>query len=298
MKRGEVISYAGLAMTLKQWAKHLDIEYKTLWMRFRDGMTMEKALQRTVQRTKTKRNPSKTVEKKCVACGSVFVIPKCRDWRESCCSSECKTAYRATQRAEEIASRTRQCMACGKNFTARKTQIEAGGGKYCCSACQREHQAVSFHTAEARAKAVISRRASLAQGKWKIPLGADNPNWRGGRQARLARQATPEKLEMRRKLRRQYLKQNPEKAREWARRRRGHGKLPPGTVSKLFTLQRGRCACCRSKLGDNFHLDHIQPLAKGGKHEKQNVQLLCPPCNLRKSARDPITFMQSNGFLL
>jgi hypothetical protein len=29
-----------------------------------------------------------------------------------------------------------------------------------------------------------------------------------------------------------------------------------------------------------------------------NVQLLCPPCNLKKHAKDPIQFMQERGFLL
>lgn len=298
MKRGAVISYQGLSMTVKQWAAHLGVEYKTLWMRFRDGMPIEKALQKTVERAQVRRHPEKTIEKKCLACGAMFVIPRCRDWREHCCSSACKQAHQKAQREASIASRTRECLNCGGYFEARQTQIDSGGGKYCCNVCHFAHQGVHFHTPEARAKAVISRKTSLEQGKWKVQLGEANPNWKGGKEARRARQSTPEKLEQRRAARRAYLRQNPEKAREWARRRRGHGKLPPGTVSRLFSLQRGRCACCRVKLGDDFHLDHIKPLSKGGKHEKHNVQLLCPPCNLRKSARDPIAFMQSRGFLL
>ena len=40
------------------------------------------------------------------------------------------------------------------------------------------------------------------------------------------------------------------------------------------------------------------PLARGGKHEASNLQLLCPPCNMSKNAKHPIDFMQQRGFLL
>ena len=45
-------------------------------------------------------------------------------------------------------------------------------------------------------------------------------------------------------------------------------------------------------------IDHIVPLAKGGSDGPENIQLLCAHCNRRKSAKDPIVFMQENGFLL
>lgn len=40
------------------------------------------------------------------------------------------------------------------------------------------------------------------------------------------------------------------------------------------------------------------PLAKGGEHTPFNIQLLCPRCNVRKSAKHPVDFMQENGYLL
>jgi 5-methylcytosine-specific restriction endonuclease McrA len=68
-------------------------------------------------------------------------------------------------------------------------------------------------------------------------------------------------------------------------------------IRRLEILQRGLCAVCKTKL-DKYHIDHIAPLSKGGKHEFENLQLLCAPCNLTKHAKDPITFMQSNGYLI
>lgn len=76
------------------------------------------------------------------------------------------------------------------------------------------------------------------------------------------------------------------------------GVLSDNVASRLYTLQRGRCACCGVKLGGKFHRDHIMPLALGGANVDSNIQLLCQPCNNKKHAKHPIDFMRSNGFLL
>lgn len=77
------------------------------------------------------------------------------------------------------------------------------------------------------------------------------------------------------------------------------GSLSSGLTKRLLRLQRGRCACCACDLAvSGHHRDHIEPLARGGRHEDSNIQLLCPRCNLSKHAKPPIEFMQSRGFLL
>lgn len=84
-----------------------------------------------------------------------------------------------------------------------------------------------------------------------------------------------------------------------ARKKVGSGKLSANLLQVLMKLQRGKCACCRAVLKrSSFHLDHIEPLARGGRHHDRNMQLLCPPCNLQKNAKDPLRFMQERGFLL
>ena len=67
--------------------------------------------------------------------------------------------------------------------------------------------------------------------------------------------------------------------------------------SSLFDLQRGLCPCCHGELGSRFHIDHIVPLSKGGTNTNDNTQLLCHQCNLWKSDKDPVDFMQEMGFL-
>lgn len=84
-----------------------------------------------------------------------------------------------------------------------------------------------------------------------------------------------------------------------ARKLLAAGNLSRSIVLRLMASQRGKCACCRSALGNTgYHLDHIMPLALGGANSDLNVQLLCPQCNLSKRAKHPIDFMQERGFLL
>ena len=103
---------------------------------------------------------------------------------------------------------------------------------------------------------------------------------------------------------RSWKQKNPDALRDAQATRRARmrgaesSKIPRGTVARLQLLQKGRCACCRKPLNGVFHVDHIHALANKGRHEAGNLQLLCPPCNLSKGAKDPIYFMQSRGFLL
>lgn len=96
---------------------------------------------------------------------------------------------------------------------------------------------------------------------------------------------------------------NPGKARTFSQNRRAKmmsrgGKLSHGLATRLYRLQKGRCACCGLRLGDDYHLDHIMPLALGGTNTDDNIQLLRSECNRKKHARHPVEFMQSRGFLL
>lgn len=115
-----------------------------------------------------------------------------------------------------------------------------------------------------------------------------------------------------------YREQNAEKCREIARRYRAlnkdavaerdrnkrarrigaPGRHTANDVRRIYALQRGRCAACRKHLPSSYHVDHITPLARGGTNDAINLQILCPPCNLRKHATDPIEFMQGRGYLL
>lgn len=106
-----------------------------------------------------------------------------------------------------------------------------------------------------------------------------------------------------RELNSAWQKNNPEYCRIRVHNRRSKEnlngeKLSKGLTQRLFKSQRGLCPCCGLALGDDYHLDHIMPIALGGKNEDNNIQLLRAICNLRKNAKHPITYMQGCGFLL
>lgn len=102
--------------------------------------------------------------------------------------------------------------------------------------------------------------------------------------------------------RKKYRQENPEVAKNSKAKRRSlekdNGKLSKGILTQLYQIQKGLCICCKEPLGDDYHLDHIMPLALGGTNTDDNVQLLKAKCNLQKSAKHPVDFMQSKGFLL
>lgn len=104
--------------------------------------------------------------------------------------------------------------------------------------------------------------------------------------------------------RKTWLKKHPHLRRIYEQKRRAKKRATGGSVStdivkRLMKSQRQRCACCMVALKEtSYHLDHIIPIARGGRNIDRNIQLLCVPCNLAKSSRDPIEFMQSRGFLL
>lgn len=69
-------------------------------------------------------------------------------------------------------------------------------------------------------------------------------------------------------------------------------------VQHLLNLQRGKCASCHASVKRGYHVDHVVPLFLNGSNGKENLQILCPTCNVRKNKKDPIEWAQQNGRLL
>jgi 5-methylcytosine-specific restriction endonuclease McrA len=103
---------------------------------------------------------------------------------------------------------------------------------------------------------------------------------------------------------REWFAANPDKRAVYEQNRRAKKRLSGGRLSsdlksRLFELQKQSCACCHGRFEIvSLHIDHVIPLAKGGEHSDENIQLLCQPCNQSKHAKHPVDFMQERGFLL
>lgn len=156
-----------------------------------------------------------------------------------------------------------------------------------CKACMKASNAAW--------RAANSEKAKGSSAAW---YAANTEKHKANRAAWYA--ANPEKIKASRAA---WAKANPEIRRVNDQNRRARkiikgGKLSQGLSAKLFILQKGKCPCCKQNLGDDFHLDHIVPLAIGGTNTDDNIQLLRQHCNNKKGKKHPVEFMQSLGFLI
>ena len=227
------------------------------------------------------------LELACAHCSRQMWFPPSKHGLYKTCGDVCTKAWRDEMKS----ARAKHCKTCGEVFVPRLSQIRQGHGQFCsqrCNTSAREALLSEASQEKARAKRIAMEMAGLV----KHLRGPDSPRWNGGKEAAAQRRRNDSAI---------YKKNNPDKVRAWSANRRAkyEGRLPHGLVKELFRLQRGSCVACKAPLLPNaFHLDHIQPLARGGKNIASNMQLLCKPCNLHKAAKDPVLFMQSKGFLL
>lgn len=195
------------------------------------------------------------------------------------------------------------------------TRITADERKARKAAYRRRHRAENYEAIRAKERAESDASKERAA-KWRAENAEKSKAYfkaRYEQQKEVGARATPEAKAKaaayyaanRARLLEQhsaYKKVNPHLVRNMARTRRAKiagtgGVLSADIEQRLLGLQRGKCANCRKKL-KRHHVDHIVPIAKGGANVDCNAQLLCPTCNLKKHAKDPVAFAQEQGRLL
>lgn len=76
--------------------------------------------------------------------------------------------------------------------------------------------------------------------------------------------------------------------RRWARKSETH--YSATDVKGRYSLQQGRCWWCREPVGDDFHVDHVIPLSRGGSNGPENICISCPSCNYNKGNQLPTEY--------
>lgn len=117
------------------------------------------------------------------------------------------------------------------------------------------------------------------------------------RESRLKRLQNPEALERERERCRIKKKNNPVAERAHVRNRRARNLMADGRHTKDDVIAIGRsqgwvCTYCGTDISEDWHVDHIVPLSRGGSNWPDNLQCLCAPCNLSKWAKTHEEFVK------
>lgn len=234
----------------------------------------------------------------CTECGKRMWLPPSKAQSYKRCGPACGERHQFKAKTASLI--TQLCETCGIEFHPRPYLVAHGWGRFCSQKCN-AGLAEGRARPENVAKRVASRKASRAEGKWEPLRGEDNPRWKGG-EAKCRPLRNRAKIDSGRSAAytRAWRRAHPDKVKEQNHRRGAFraGRLPKGSVAKIRAAQKDRCAICRIGLAGGGHLDHIQPISKGGPHLPGNLQFLCAPCNVRKHAKDPLDFMRELGRLL
>ena len=59
-------------------------------------------------------------------------------------------------------------------------------------------------------------------------------------------------------------------------------------VLNQLKAQNNQCHWCKAPLREDYHVDHVIPLSKGGSNSANNIVCTCPGCNLRKGSKLPV----------
>lgn len=217
--------------------------------------------------------------------------------------------------ADAILSQFKTCITCAlpKRVTEfyRNTSYKDGyAGK--CKKCVLEYQIANKDRFAERVNTWVDKNRVLLNARQNEYRSKNREKIREADRKRYAENPAPARsnaqqyqranAEKVRLYRAQWGKDNPDKVLEISRNRRARKKGAEGShtaedIHRIWVLQRGLCAACRKRMKE-YHVDHIVPLAKGGSNYWTNLQLLHPQCNHRKKDKDPIDFMQTQGFLI
>lgn len=224
--------------------------------------------------------PIDALTKRCSQCGvaqSVEQFSWNGKWRAGQCKA-CRAAYYKQWREEKRAYKRAYDKA---YYDANRGTILAGRAVY------REQNAT-----------VLKERDREFRRLHAEKIAADKREYRKRNRKRLAakdrryRQENPELLRASARAHYERVRKTPEAQKRYrlavARRRaRILGAFVEDVAREVvFERDAGLCGICGAPVdAEDWHLDHVVPLALGGTHEYSNVQVAHPRCNMSKGAR-------------
>lgn len=170
------------------------------------------------------------------------------------------------------------CTACGASKPLDDFYFQGGRPVARCKVCTRER--VRTHYAATRPRQVEAKRTYRQENRDAI-----NQRRRGrDRTEESARYRERHREQIRERQRADRSGHALRQARRRARMRaNGTFNVSVREVARMVARYRGLCAACGERPW--AHLDHIIPIARGGRHSIGNLWPLCGPCNQAKYVR-------------
>lgn len=228
-------------------------------------------------------------------------------WCSSCKQQLSREAFTpGSKNKDGLDSRCRKCRAEAKR-AYRLKNLEQARAKESVQAKARRKENLEKARKYGREYAAAERAINPEKSRKRVAKWSLN-NRDKERAIRLAYRTTNADKEKARQA--AWAKANPAKAAAKTQRRRVRkigavGDYTADDVAVIKAAQKNQCAFavlrypwCEGALRKSCHVDHIIPLVGGGTNHPRNLQLLCKPCNVRKSSIHPIDFAQANGALL
>lgn len=214
-----------------------------------------------------------------------------------CCAclakhTESKRAEYLKRQREKRAEHRRLNPLPQKNKSARQVAKESGQVSFLGSACKKCGSNVRYSCNSQCVKCTFAQQSDPERKKSKKDWAIKNKE-RIADQRALAYEKNRDLLILKAK---EWVAKNKDKrktiANSYKARRRAQ-ELSGDTTSDIHDWERKaqkKCYWCGSDCQKNYHVDHYEPLAKGGKHEIANLVIACAGCNLKKNAKDPYKF--------
>lgn len=240
-----------------------------------------------------------TADGKCTECNRLMCAKRFQAKRDADPEKKASIAEAARIAAERKADVAVRSAAWNKLRAARQSAIESGALAYHGRECPYGHGTERYTSGGNCIACSAEFAASDHKKEYDKKYQADNADRIQARsreyQAKTSAQRTITATA--------WARSNPEKRRSisnaYKHRRRAIEKQG-STTAELREWEanaRKDCYWCGKKKLKKYHVDHYHPLSKGGAHAVSNLVIACPPCNLKKSAKDPYLFAQSMGRL-
>lgn len=186
------------------------------------------------------------------------------------------------------------CQHCGRTKSMPPSVFKRTPAKYCSKACEGAARTLKVSVACAHCGSVFTRRRDKIKDRTFCSHKCAMEN----RAARASLWGRKPDVEARRSYFRNYEQTNRERINEqhaaWARRnrpkrnrlqqmRRAGGMISAEQWAEVLRINGGACLGCGTT--DRVEVDHIIPIARGGKTEVGNLQPLCRACNASKGAK-------------